>query len=313
MLISFKLSRRLNELREYFAIAYASTSGSAPWMAYTSVVFASATGNSDMPKAYRAGIQPHVPHPDPAPLHTAHRPWPIPTRPWRLRQRWSKLLFAHWPIPAADIQRQLPTGLRVDTLDGWAWLGVVPFLMDQVRFRTLGEHSFGVPTATSFPELNLRTYVRAPNGRAGVYFFSLDASSPLAVLGARIAFGLPYFWSRMSMAQQGRELHYTSHRRHGPPAEFNARYRSLNTPSPQDSLTHFLTARYAFFIRRFGHIQAGEIHHNPWQLENAEADFTTNDLPGSFGFTLPNRPPLLHYAPELHMQAWTVRRLSRHG
>ncbi len=234
----------------------------------------------------------------------------MPTRPWRLRQRWSKLLFAHWPVPASDVQRRLPAGLRVDTHDGWAWLGVVPFLMDQVRFRTLGEHSIGVPTATAFPELNLRTYVLAPDGRAGVYFFSLDASSLLAVLGARIAFGLPYFYARMSMQQQGSELHYTSRRPQGPPALFDARYRSLNTPSPQDSLREFLTARYAFFTRRFGHVQAGEIHHAPWHLENAEAEFTTNQLPASFGFTLPNRPPILHYAPEVHMQAWTVRRVS---
>ncbi len=111
------------------------------------------------------------------------------------------------------------------------------------------------------------------------------------------------------MDRQGSDIHYTSRRLHGPPATFDARYRSLGTPSPQDSLTHFLTARYAFFTRRFGAIQAGEIHHAPWQLQNAEAEFTTNDLPGSFGFTLPARPPILHYAPELHMQAWTVRRV----
>lgn len=246
-------------------------------------------------------------HPDPSLLQTAHRPWPPPARPWRLRQRWSQLLFAHWPVPAADVQRRLPAGLRVDTHDGWAWLGVVPFLMDQVRFRTLGEHAAGVPTATSFPELNLRTYVLAPDGRAGVYFFSLDASSFLAVLGARIAFGLPYFYARMGMQQQGGEVHYTSRRLHGPPALFDARYRSLGTPSPHDSITHFLTARYAFFNRRFGRVQDGEIHHAPWQLQNAEAEFTTNQLASSFGFTLPDRPPLLHYAAEVHMQAWTVR------
>ena len=234
----------------------------------------------------------------------------MPARPWRLRQRWSRLLFAHWPVPADDVQRRLPSGLRVDTHDGWAWLGVVPFLMDQVRFRTFGEHTSGVPGATAFPELNLRTYILAPDGRAGVYFFSLDAGSLLAVLGARVAFGLPYFWARMAMEQQGSEIHYTSCRRTGPPAAFEARYRSLGSPSTADSLSHFLTARYSFFIRRFGAIQAGEIHHGPWTLENAEAEFTANGLPGTFGFTLPNRPPVLHYAAELHMQAWTVRRAS---
>lgn len=235
----------------------------------------------------------------------------MPERSWRLRQRWSKLLFAHWPMPAAEVQAKLPAGLRVDTHEGWAWLGVVPFLMDRVRFRTVGEHSVGVPTATAFPELNLRTYVVAPDGRPGVYFFSLDADSLLAVIGARVAFGLPYFWSRMRMQQQGAALRYTSKRHLGPAANFAATYRSLGTPSPEDSLRHFLTERYGFFTRRFGRVQVGEIHHAPWTLQNAEAEFEQNGLPGSFGFTLPNRPPVLHYAPEVHMQAWTVRSLAR--
>ena len=247
--------------------------------------------------------------PDTSLLATAHRPYPMPAWPWRLRQRWSQLLFAHWPLPALAVQQRLPAGLRVDTHDGWAWLGVVPFLMQEVRFRTIGEHRVGVPTATAFPELNLRTYVLAPNGRAGVYFFSLDASSLLAVVGARVAFGLPYFWSRMAMHTEGDTTHYNSRRFLGPPVPFAAHYRALGTPSPQDSLTHFLTARYAFYLRRFGTVQAGEIHHAPWVLENAEAEFQHNALPASFGFTLPHRPPVLHYARHLHMQAWTESRV----
>ncbi|GAA3758630.1 DUF2071 domain-containing protein [Terriglobus aquaticus] len=231
----------------------------------------------------------------------------MPQRPWRLRQRWSRLLFAHWPVPAEAVQQRLPRGLRVDTFDGWAWLGVVPFLMDQVRFRTIGEHALGVPTARAFPELNLRTYVLAPDGRAGVYFFSLDAGSLLAVTGARVAFGLPYFWARMRMQQQGSTTHYTSRRLLSRPAEFAASYRSLGTESPQDDLRRFLTGRYAFFNRYLGRVWAGEIHHLPWQLENAEAEFQHNGLPGAFGFTLPDRPPVLHYAAEVHMQAWTIR------
>ncbi len=235
----------------------------------------------------------------------------MPARPWRLRQRWTKLLFAHWPVPAGIVQQRLPAGLRVDTHDGWAWLGVVPFSMDQVRFRTVGEHSLGVPTAMAFPELNLRTYVVAPDGREGVYFFSLDAASLLAVVGARVAFGLPYFWSRMRMQAEGDAIRYTSKRVLGAPVAFAARYRSLGTPSAGDALREFLTARYAFFTRRFGAVQAGEIHHAPWSLENAEAEFEQNDLPASFGFSLPDRPPVLHYAREVHMQAWTVRRADR--
>lgn len=210
-------------------------------------------------------------------------------------------------MPTEQVQQRLPRGLRVDTFDGWAWLGVVPFLMDHVRFRTVGEHSVEVPTASAFPELNLRTYVIAPDGRPGVYFFSLDADSLLAVVGARVAFGLPYFWSDMRVTRQGEMIQYLSRRRHGTPADFATRYRSLVKPYEEDDLTSFLTRRHAFFARYFGAVQAGEINHGPWSLEHAEAEFAVNGLPGAFGFTLPDRAPLLHFSRELHMHAWTIR------
>jgi uncharacterized protein YqjF (DUF2071 family) len=211
-------------------------------------------------------------------------------------------------MPAEVIQAKLPRGLTVDTLDGAAWLGVVPFTMDRVRFRTAAQHSLRVPTAHDFPELNLRTYVTGPDGRAGVYFFSLDAGSLLAVIGARIGFGLPYFWARMREQVDGDTIHYRSHRLIGPPAGYDASYRSLGVPAAADDLSRFLTERYALYVRRFGAVQIGEIHHRPWQLEQAEAEIRENTLPQSFGFTLPDRPPILHYSHAIEMEAWTLRR-----
>jgi uncharacterized protein YqjF (DUF2071 family) len=218
------------------------------------------------------------------------------------------LLFAHWPIPAATIQSKLPQDLRVDTLDGTAWLGVVPFVMDRVRFRTAGQSSIFIPTAHAFPELNLRTYVLGPDGRPGVYFFSLDAASLLAVIGARIGFGLPYFWASMRERVHGDIIHYRSRCLIGPTANFAANFRSLGTPAANDDLRQFLTERYALFVRRFGAVQIGEIHHRPWQLQNAEADIIENTLPQRFGFTLPDTPPILHYSHEIEMEAWPLRR-----
>jgi uncharacterized protein YqjF (DUF2071 family) len=237
-------------------------------------------------------------------LSTAHRPWPMPQRAWRLRQRWSRLLFAHWPMPSAVVQDKLPPGLRVDTFDGAAWLGVVPFVMERVRFHTIGERALGVPSATAFPELNLRTYVAGPDGRAGVYFFSLDAGSLLAVIGARAAFGLPYFWASMQERVENGTVHYQSRRLLGPPARFAASFRSLGKPAADDDLRRFLTERYALFTSRFGRVQIGDIHHQPWNLQEAETEIRCNELPGSFGFTLPNRPPVLHYSEAIDMEAW---------
>ena len=214
-------------------------------------------------------------------------------------------------MPADEVQAKLPRGLRVDTFDGWAWLGVVPFLMDRVRFRTVGQISAGVPSATAFPELNLRTYVTAPDGRAGVYFFSLDCGSLLATVGARAAFGLPYFWARMSEQIDGATIRYASKRLIGGDIRFAGSYRSLGQPSADDDLRRFLTERYALFVRRFGAVQIGDIHHRPWHLEEAEAEFERNDVPGSFGFTLPQRAPVLHYSKEIEMEAWTMRRIKQ--
>ena len=141
-------------------------------------------------------------------------------------QRWNDLLFAHWPIPAAKLESLLPPGLQVDTFDQSAWVGVVPFWMDRVQLRGVPR----IPGASRFPELNLRTYVRERNtNRAGVYFFCLEASNPLAVIVAKAVFHLPYHWARMSIkARSEREFTYQSERLlSAKPVRFRAHYRGL--------------------------------------------------------------------------------------
>lgn len=239
----------------------------------------------------------------------SHRPVPLPRRPWTMQQRWNDLLFAHWPVPAAELERTLPSGLAVDTFDGWGWLGVVPFGMDRIRF-----HGWpAIPGARAFPELNLRTYVRERNtNRTGVYFYSLDASNPFAVAVARAAFHLPYFWAHMGMraiAEPGRTplMRYWSNRLLSPRSvHFRASYRGTGTPA-QGPLEQFLTARYALYTAdRSGTLLRGDIHHLPWPLEQAEAELECNELPEAHGFRLPDRKPVLHYSRELVVYAWAV-------
>ncbi|RRA50143.1 DUF2071 domain-containing protein [Acidipila sp. EB88] len=241
---------------------------------------------------------------------TDHRPGPLPDRPWAMQQRWNDLLFAHWPMPAAAIAPTLPPDLVVDTFDGSAWLGVVPFGMDRIRIHGLPS----VPGARSFPELNLRTYVRERGtNRAGVYFYSLDASNPLAVAVARAVFHLPYFWAKMQMQYgpetgRSRQIIYRSERLLGTSrAGFSAQYRGLGLMA-QGPLEHFLTARYALYTAdRRGTLLRGDIHHLPWPLERAEAEFERNDLPAAHGFTLPHCAPVLHYSRELMVYVWTLQ------
>src|ERR1700722_3927302 len=144
----------------------------------------------------------------------AHRPYPLPAGRWRMAQRWNDLLFAHWPIAADQMARLLPAGLAVDTFDGYAWVGVHPFWLDRERTRAIGETCLTIPSTGTFCELNLRTYVRSrTTGLRGVYFFSLDAASALAVFGARTLFHLPYFLADMHQIEDpAGAIHYTSRR-----------------------------------------------------------------------------------------------------
>lgn len=227
-------------------------------------------------------------------------------------QRWNDLLFAHWPVPASDIARLLPPGIEVDTFDGFAWIGVVPFWMDQVRTRAVGEHTFTLPSTETFCELNLRTYVRSPTSDLrGVYFFSLDATSTLAVAGARAFFHLPYFLADMHQATGADGvIEYDSKRLlTGSKARFQASYRGLGRldgPSQPGSLEYFLTERYCLFTSHRRHVLVGHIHHLPWPLEAAEANISINQLPAAHGIALPHRPPVLHFARRLDVYIWSL-------
>ena len=228
-----------------------------------------------------------------------------------MRQRWRDLLFAHWPLDSEAIASLLPAGVQIDTFDRSAWVGVVPFWMDRIQLRGIPP----IPGARQFPELNLRTYVRERNtNRAGVYFFSLEASNPLAVAMARAFFHLPYHWARMSVrTRREREFTYQSERLlSASPVRFRAHYRGLGKLSTLDpgrpgTLEHFLTERYCFFTAgRRGQLLTGDIHHTPWPLEDAEAEIELNDLPEAYGIHLPSVPPVLHYSRELVVYLWSL-------
>lgn len=242
---------------------------------------------------------------------TQHRPTPLPRRPWTMTQRWNDLLFAHWPIPASAVGPLLPPGLVPDTFDGSAWIGVVPFWMDRIHFRGLP----AIPGAERFPELNLRTYVREENTNlSGVYFFSLDAANPVAVTIARAFFRLPYYWAHMAITpQQDGRFQYRSDRHlTRRPVRFRATYRSLGptqrlAQSTPGTIEYFLTERYRLYTSDSrGRLFQGEIHHVPWPLEAAEAEFAVNDLPAAHGIQLPDTQPLLYYARELVVYVWSL-------
>jgi len=234
---------------------------------------------------------------------TAHRGWPLPSAPWVMTQTWNGLMFAHWPIPPAQMAALLPPTLTLDTFDGQAWVGVVPFRITGIRPRWMPP----VPGFTGFLELNVRTYV-IRDGKPGVWFFSLDAASRLGVEGARLAYHLPYLNARMSMTRTGDTIEYASTRtdRRAGPGVFEASYGPTGDVyrSQPGTLDQFLTERYCLYSQARGRIYRANIQHEPWPLQPATADIRINTVSEAFGITLPSVPPLLHYVETIPVLAW---------
>jgi uncharacterized protein YqjF (DUF2071 family) len=224
-----------------------------------------------------------------------------------MAQSWHDLLFGHWPIDVAMLHPHIPAALQIDTFDGQAWIAVVAFRMSGVRLR------WALPWLSAFPELNVRTHVVA-DGKPGVWFFSLDAGNPVAVAVARAWFHLPYFRARMKCEERDAWIHYRSERTHrgAPSGVFAAKYRpAAEGFEPQrGTLEHFLTERYCLYAAASrGRIYRGEIHHRPWRLQVAEADFTRDSMVEAAGFALPPTKPLLHFARQQEMIAWAPQQI----
>lgn len=233
-----------------------------------------------------------------------HRSWPLPDSPWIMTQIWHELLFAHWPISPAKLRPLVPQMLPLDTFEGECWIGIVPFYMTYVRPRWVPP----IAGLSRFVELNVRTYVTLQE-IPGVYFFSLDASNPIAVALARSIFHLPYFNARMSSKCIDDATHYYSRRTHknSSLAEFQAVFRPIAPIAfaQRGSLEHWLTERYCLYTVIPGEgVYRGDIHHIPWPLQLAELDVKKNTMAISHNIRLPDVPPLLHYSRKQEVLIW---------
>ncbi len=240
--------------------------------------------------------------------HYRHRVYAMPTSAWIMQQSWKQLLFMHWRIDPAVMAGLLPGGLKPDCFDGSAWLAVVPFTMRDVYPR----HTFAVPGLSHFAELNVRTYVEV-GGRPGVLFFSLDAANPIAVEIARRWYQLPYLNAKMSLREQADGwIDYSSSRTdsRGRSAELRLRYRptGLVYRSRPGTLEWFLTERYCLYtFNAKGQLMRGEIHHEQWPLQRAEAEIDVNTLGQSAGFDIVGtQPELLHFVKTIDVACWAI-------
>ncbi|MDB9741306.1 DUF2071 domain-containing protein [Akkermansiaceae bacterium] len=214
-----------------------------------------------------------------------------PESPIVMRQDWDKLLFLHWEVSAETIQQRLPPQLTVDTFEGKAYLGIVPFSMEKVRPRFCPP----VHGISWFLELNLRTYVFDENGVPGVWFFSLDCNQWLAVKLARTLFHLPYQHAKMSITEKNKQYHYQSNlekdtiqQEYIYPSQF-AKETQLAHPN---SLEFFLLERYRLFSqKRSGKIYAGMVHHQPYRYSKCDCEVYSTRPFALNGFEEPSLPP----------------------
>lgn len=238
-----------------------------------------------------------------------HRPYPLPSSPWAMTQTWDQLLFMHWPIPAQELKMHLPPALELDIFDGTAWIGLVPFAMNNIRMHWLPK----VPYTHSFLELNVRTYVKY-KGKPGVYFFTLDANHKLAVAAARSLFSLPYVNADMEMTNINGMFDFKSERTHRgyPDASFHAAYRPTSPffTATKGSIEHWLTARYCLWTTKGKHVYCGEIHHIEWNLQKAEAEIKINKLVPFLPKAYFDRDPLLLFTPSIRAFVWMLDRIS---
>ena len=221
-------------------------------------------------------------------------------------QVWHDLLFAHWPVALESLRPLVPPQLHLDMFDGKCWVGVVPFWMSGVRGR--GTPAF--PGLSRFPELNVRTYVTYRD-KPGVYFFSLDAGSRMAVWGARALYHLPYFYADMKVENAGDAIEYDSSRPVAQ-AEFRGRYGPIVPVERRQpgSLEHWLTERYSLYTVHREKVYRGEIHHAPWALQDASAEIHTNTMASAAGIRLPARKPLLHFSKLQRVLIWPLRKVQ---
>ncbi len=222
--------------------------------------------------------------------------------PWIAAQRWEQVLFVNWPVPVASVRPLVPAQLEIDTYEGQAWGSLLPLKMAHVHLRGVPP----IPHLTDFPELNLRTYV-TDNDHKGVWFFSLDAPSGLAVFLGREVFHLNYREAEMSMATTGDTVKFSS-QRDGDSATFRSTCAGTGPAEPPTgSLEEFLCERYSMFaLNWLGHLRRGDIRHSPWPLQKAEHTTDLGTVASSARLACPDQPAFVTFSAATDTVVWPM-------
>lgn len=220
-------------------------------------------------------------------------------------QSWRHFTFLHWRFAISEVAQRVPSPLTVETYDGSAWIGVTPFHLRDLRCPWLP----AVPWLSHFAETNCRTYVRAPDGRSGIWFFSLDAARMAAVAGARAGYGLPYAWARMRVQTEGTLIRYQSARRWPDACGTTDIEVERCEPMESGALEIFLTARFRLFSRIAGRMIYANVDHAPWPLMRARVIRAEQTLIECAGLPQPRGEPAAHYSPGVQVRVGPPRLL----
>ena len=235
-----------------------------------------------------------------------------PDQPVLLHQNWHHLLFLHWEVPYAELQKLVPAGLTIDTFEGKAYIGLVPFTLTGVR--PVGTPP--LPWISTFHEINVRTYVHAGGRDPGVWFFSLDASSTVAVAAARAAYKLAYFHAAIEFATSKGPLpiigfHSTRDDPRGQmPAHAHIRYQAVEGPAgpaAPGTLEHFLIERYILYSEdEQRRLHRARVHHQPYPVQRAEVMELDETLIWAAGVKRHDAVGLRHYAREVNVKVYPL-------
>lgn len=249
--------------------------------------------------------------PSPAPPQPLTPGPPTPVRRPVLRQGWRDLAFVHWSYEPDQVARLLPAGIRLDTFEGRAWVGLVPFVMTGVRPP-------GVPTLGplgTFPEVNVRTYVLGHDGRRSVWFFSLDVPDLAPTAVARVGYALPYCWGRVTVEVADGRMRSEVQRRwpRRPPAtsRLELDLGPALAPGETDELDHFLTARWGLVTSRRGRIREALVDHPAWPLHRASVVELDDTLVAAAGLPPPTDPPRVLASPGVDVTVSRPRLVGR--
>lgn len=240
-----------------------------------------------------------------------HLPFPMPSRKHTLSQEWRELTFMHWEVDIVKLQAHLPAGLEVDTYGGKAYVGIVPFIMENVRPTWF----FSTPFISTFPEFNIRTYV-TKDGIPGVYFLTLEAKSMVTCSYAPKAYGLPYRYAKAKVRKDGNNIQWNSSRKDGKLNLIgNTEITGEQTQAKPGTLEEFLFERYSLYTNKNGKVMRGYTHHKKWDFQDAKVTVTENSLTKSFDLGIKNllEPDFVHFSPGVRVRTYSIEIGERIG